>query len=290
MRLAQENLGEIVLVDVVKGIARGKTLDLDDCRAILNSNYKITGTDDIKAIKDSDIIVITAGLARKPGMTREELLAKNSGIVRDLSLDVKNLASNAILVIVTNPLDLMTCLALKTTGFSWRRVIGMGISLDASRFANLIAQKFNVPINEIDACVIGAHGEKMLPLPRFTTVKGTRLTDYTDVKITQELIEMTIGRGAQIVSFLGSGSAYFAPSAAVASLVKAIAQDQNVPIGACAYLSGQYDIEDVCIGVICRVGREGIKEIVELGLNKEEREALASAASNLKAQYSSIPI
>jgi malate dehydrogenase len=282
MRLAQEGTGDIVLYDIVKGLARGKCLDLEDARSVLKYNYSIVGTDEINQIKDSHIIVITAGLARKPGMSREELLNKNSEILKNLCLEIKKLAPKSILIIVTNPLDLMTYLALKITGFKSSKVFGMGISLDTARFANLIAQTLKIPNTDIDAVVIGSHGEAMLCLPRFTNIKGVHLDEFVDDKKIEELVNRTVGRGAEIVSFLGSGSAYFAPSAAIAGIVKIIAGDQKQTVGVCAYLNGEYGIKDLCIGVPCRLGINGLEKIIELDLNKAEKEAFSKSAESIR--------
>jgi malate dehydrogenase len=282
MRLAQEGLGEIVLIDIVKGLAQGKAWDLQDSQPILKYNYNIEGTDDISQIKNSDIIVITAGLARKPGMTREELLDKNKQILKDLCLNVKKSAPESIIIVVTNPLDLMTYFVLKATGFKPSRVLGMGITLDSARFANLISRELNIPVSDIEACVIGSHGESMLPLPRFTKIKGVALDEFLDDKKIETLIIKTIDRGKEIVSLLGSGSAYFAPSAAIAALVKVIVKDEKRIQGASAYLNGEYGLKDICIGVPCRLGRQGIEKIIELDLNKGEKEALLNSAQSLR--------
>ncbi len=271
LRIAQENLGEVFLIDVVKGLAQGKAFDMQDARSILKIDYNIEGADDIGQLKGSDIIVITAGLARKPGMSREELLAKNSQIVKEVCLNIKRLAPEAVVIVVTNPLDLMTYLALKTTGFSARKVFGMGITLDAARFANIISKELNVSSCDVEACVIGSHGEGMLPLPRFSRVKGAALDEYVDDKKAHALAEKTVKRGAEIVSLLGSGSAYFAPSAAILALVKAVAKDQKRSLGACVYLNGEYETRDICMGVPCIIGRGGIEKIIELELNNEEK-------------------
>ncbi|MDP2943766.1 MAG: malate dehydrogenase [Candidatus Omnitrophota bacterium] len=284
MRLAEEGTASILLVDIVKGLARGKTLDLEDSRPLLKYNYNIEGTDDITKIKDSDIIIITAGLARKPGMTREDLLNKNAGIIKDLSHNIKNLAPQTIVIVVTNPVDILTYLTIKETGFLPKRVIGMGPSLDASRFANLISKELNIPDTDIDSCVIGSHGEGMLPLPRFTYIKGVALDELMDDKKIAALIKKTVVRGAEIVSYLGSGSAFFAPSLAAALLVKAVLKNEKRTIGVSAYLNGEYGIKDVCIGVPVRIGRDGIEKIIELDLNKEEKDLLLKSADSLKKQ------
>lgn len=290
LRLAEEGIGEIVMVDVAAGLACGKAFDLQDARAILKYDYNVKGCQDIGAIKDSDIIVVTAGLARKPGMSREELLQKNALIIKGLSADIKKLAPEAIVIVVTNPLDLMTHLVFRETGFKKNKVLGMGASLDAARFANLIAEELRVPVSTVEACVIGSHGEGMLPLPEFTTVGGVRLDEFLKPEKIEALLKKTVARGAEIVSLLGSGSAYFAPSAAIASLVRAIAKDQKRTIGACAYLDGEYGIKGVFLGVPCRLGKDGIEKIVELDLSKDEKALLAEAAGSLRALIKQLPV
>jgi malate dehydrogenase len=288
MRLAQDGLGDVCVIDVVKGLAAGKAFDMEDARQILKYDYRIQGSDDLKDVRDSDVIVITAGLARKPGMTREELLNKNAAILKDICLQIKAGAPQAIIVTVTNPLDLMTTFVLKTTGFKSSRVFGMGVTLDAARFANLIAKELAVSPADIEPCVIGTHGEGMLPLSRLTTVKGVGLEEFLDEKKVEALVKNTVGRGLQIVTLLGSGSAYFAPSAAIAQIVRAVVKDEKRVIGVSAYLSGEYGIKDICLGLPCRLGREGIEEIIPLDLNPVEKKALVDSAGQLKDQYSKI--
>ncbi len=281
MRIAGEGLGDVLLIDVVKGLAHGKALDLEDARPLLKHNYNIKGSDDIRQVKGSDIVVVTAGLARKPGMSREELLAKNAQILKDVCLNIKELAANAIVIIVTNPLDIMTFYALKVTGFKPQKLFGMGISLDSARFANLIAQDLGLMCTDIEALVIGAHGQDMMPLPGFTKVKGVSLDEFMDEGKIKSLVEHTIGRGAEIVANLGTGSAFFAPSAAIAAIVKAIVKDEKRIIGLCSYLNGEYGIKDTCIGVPCRLGKDGIEKVVELELSQEEKEGLSKSAESI---------
>lgn len=282
MRMAELKLGDIILVDIAKGIACGKSLDLEDARQILKANYTIKGSDDINIIKDSDVVVVTAGLARKPGMTREELLAKNASILKDVCLNIKKLSPNAVVVVVTNPLDLMTYLALKVTGFAKNKIIGMGVSLDASRFANLISQELNLSPTDIVPVVIGAHGQGMIPLARHTKVKGESLEKILGKEKIDSLLKRTVERGAEIVSYLGSGSAFFAPSAAVAEVVKAIARDEKKTLGACAYLTGEYGIKEICIGVPVCLGKNGIEDIIELELSDSEKKDLLSSANSIQ--------
>jgi len=290
MRLAQEGIGDIFLIDIAKGLAQGKAFDLDDARPILKHHYHITGTEDFAAVKDSEIVVVTAGLARKPGMTREDLLNKNAAILKSICLDLKKLSPKAILIIVTNPLDIMTYLALKVTGFKANRIIGMGVSLDAARFANLISQELKVSSADVEAMVIGGHGEGMLPLARFSNIKGVALDEFIGEEKINELVQRTFDRGKEIVSLLGSGSAFYAPSAAIAQMVKIIAKDEKRTIGACAYLNGEYGLKDVCVGVPVRLGNNGIEEIIKLDLNKQETEALLKAADQIKDQYKNLTI
>jgi len=278
MRIAGEGLGDVLLIDVVKGLACGKALDLEDARPLLKYNYNIKGSDDIRLVKGSDIVVVTAGLARKPGMSREELIAKNAQILKDVCSNIRELASDAVVVIVTNPLDIMTLYALKITGFKPRRLFGMGISLDTARFANLIAQDLGLLCTDIEALVIGAHGEAMMPLPSFTKVKGVALDEFMDENKIKSLVDRTIGRGAEIVANLGTGSAFFAPSAAIAAIVKAIVKDEKRIIGLCSYLNGEYGINDTCIGVPCRLGKDGIEKVIELELSQEEKARLNKSA------------
>ncbi|MCX5702704.1 MAG: malate dehydrogenase [Candidatus Omnitrophica bacterium] len=282
MRLAESGFVEIVLVDLVKDLSQGKAFDLEDAREILKYNYNIQGTGDIKKIENSDIVIVTAGLTRKPGMSREDLLTKNAQILKEICVNIKELARDSVVIIVTNPVDLMTYLALKITGFKNSKIIGMGASLDASRFANLISQELNIPVTEVEAIVIGAHGEGMLPLSRFTNIKGVPLTKFMDNATIDALIKKTVTRGAEIVSLLGSTSAYFAPSAAITEIVKVILKDEKRILGVSAYLNGEYGIKDICIGAPCRIGREGIEKIIELELDNKEKEIFLKSAESIR--------
>ncbi len=290
MRIAGEGLGDVVLVDIAGGLANGKAMDLEDARPLLKYNYSIRGSADIRQIADSDIIVVTAGMARKPGMSREELLSKNAMILKDICSNIKALAKNAIVIMVTNPLDIMTLYALRVTSFDPGRLFGMGISLDAARFANLIAKELGVLCTDVEASVIGAHGEGMMPLVEFTKVKGVPLDEFMDEGKSELLVKRTIGRGAEIVSNLGTGSAFFAPSAAVAAIVRTIAKDEKRVIGLCSYLNGEYGIKDCCIGVPCRLGKDGIEKIVELEISQEEKSRLKESAASIAEAAATLPV
>jgi malate dehydrogenase len=290
MLLAKENLGKIVLIDTIRNKALAKSLDLEDACCCFKVNYSIEGTDDMERIADSDIIVICAGFTRRPGESRKDLLQRNSGIIKDICLNIRRISPQSIIIVVTNPLDLMTYMALKITKFKPERVFGVGVSLDAARFTNLISKELKISNTEIDACVIGTHGEGMLPLPRFTHIRGITLDELLDDKRIEELVKKTIGRGTEIVSLLGNGSSCFGPSAAITQIVKAIIKDEKRIFGVCAYLRGEYGLKDICIGVPCRLGRGGIEEIIELDLIEEERKALLKSAENLKRQFNNLTI
>lgn len=282
MRIAAEQLGDIVLVDIAKGLALGKALDMADAAAIARAHPLIEGTEDFSRIAHSDIIVVTAGLARKPGMTREDLLAKNNEIMKGVCKHIRDLAPQAIVIAVTNPLDAMTYCALKALGFDKSRVFGMGGSLDAGRFCNLIASQLKIPNQDIQATVIGSHGELMLPLPRFTYVKGKSLVDVASFDTVRALVEATKKRGQAIVALLGTGSAYFAPSLAVAQLVMAIAKDQKKELAVSAYLDGEYGVQGICVGVPCIIGANGIEKIITIDLNQDEKEAFLESTDSIR--------
>lgn len=290
MRIAQMGLGEVVLIDIAKGLAQGKAFDMEDSRTLVKCDYKIEGTEDIQALKDSDVIVVTAGLARKPGMTREDLLNKNASILKDICLKIKELAPKCILVMVTNPLDLMTQFALKITGFKPNRVFGMGVTLDAARFTNIISKELKISPLDIEAVVVGSHGEGMLPVPRLSKVKGVKLEEFLDEAKLKDVAQKTIERGKEIVSLLGSGSAYFAPSAAIAEIVKCVVKDEKRTLGVSVYLNGEYGLKDICLGFPCRIGKDGIEDIIELDLNPQEKEILNKSAAYLKEQFVNLRI
>lgn len=290
MRIAQENLSaNVCLIDVASGLAEGKALDLEDCRQILGLPYRIEGAEDIAGVRDSAVVVITAGLARKPGMTREDLMAKNSQILRSVCEKVKELAPDSVVIIVTNPLDNMTFYAKKILGFDKRRVFGMGGTLDGSRFANLIALELGISPSLISPVVVGSHGEAMLPLPRFTIVDGRPLTSVIkDGSKIEHLVKRTVERGKEIVSLLGSGSAYFAPSAAIAQLVSCVINDKKTALGVSAYLEGEYGLRDICCGVPCVISKRGIERIIELDLNDQEKKTLLESAEAIRKLNSSL--
>lgn len=283
MRIAESGLAQVVLVDVVESVALAKAYDVEDGRYAMGADVRIEGTSDMKALAESDIVVVTAGLPRKPGMTREDLLQKNAAIMESVCRGIVEHAAGSIVIIVSNPLDVMTYLAYKLTGFSRQRVFGMGVNLDSSRFANLIAKKLFVGIDSVQAMVIGSHGETMMPLARFATVRGKPLLEFLAAAEVEEVVARTKKRGAEIVSLYGSGSAYFAPSAAIFEIVRTILSDtsKEIPVSVC--LEGEYGLRDVAIGVPALIGPEGIERIMALDLNETERKALTDSADAIKS-------
>jgi malate dehydrogenase len=282
-RIAEADLADVVLLDIAAGIAKGKSLDLADAHSIIGHDRIILGTNDYKDIIGSKVVVVTAGLARQPGMTREDLILKNTATIKKVITSVCEKAPDSIIIMVTNPLDILTNVALKISGFNSKKVIGMGGILDSARFANLAAEKLNMAPSKIDALVIGAHGQGMLPLPRFSKVAGKKLTELLSAAECDELSLATVNRGAQIVECLGNGSAYYAPSAAAFSMVKAIIKDEKKTVSACACLNGEYGIKGVCIGVPITLGASGVERILELELTKQETENLVASANAVKS-------
>lgn len=281
-RCAEKNLGEIVLVDIIEGIPQGKALDILESAPVEGFTSKITGTNDYSSIKDSDIIVVTAGLARKPGMTREDLVIKNAQIIRSIAANIKKHAPNSIVLVVTNPLDVMTQLMQKETGFDSKKVIGMAGILDSSRFAAFIWLETGVSTDKIEAMVLGGHGDAMVPLPKYTKINGKPINEVLPKEKVEVLIQRTRDGGAEIVKLLKTGSAYYAPSASVVSMVEAIVKDSKKIFPCSAYLEGQYCLSGVYIGVPVRLGKAGVEEIIELELSDFESDALNKSAQVVK--------
>jgi len=277
-RISDANLADVVLVDVVPGMAKGKALDISDVRPIVNSTINIIGTEDFKDIKGSDIVVITAGLARKPGMSRDGLLKKNSEIIKNVSVQVKNYCPSSIVIVVTNPLDVMSYLVMKTTGFDPKKVIGMAGVLDSARFLNIVSLKAK-GIKESDVFMMGSHGDTMVPVNRAKGLSGS---------IFKEASETTRDRGAEIVSYLKTGSAYFAPSAAVFYMLKAIIKNENKTMCVSAYLTGQYGEKDIYIGVPAALSSSGVEKIIEIELTDDEKASFQKSAQEIRELLSKI--
>ena len=281
-RCAEKNLGEVVLVDIIDGIPQGKALDILESAPVEGFTCKITGTNDYSQIKDSDIVVVTAGLARKPGMTREDLVIKNAQIIRSIASNIKKHAPSSIVLVVTNPLDVMTQLMQKETGFDSKKVIGMAGILDSARFSSFIWLETGVSPDKIAAMVLGGHGDAMVPLPKYTKINGKPISEVLPKEKVEALIQRTRDGGAEIVSLLKTGSAYYAPSASVVSMVEAIIKDSKKILPCSAYLDGQYCLAGVYIGVPVKLGKTGVEEIIELELSDLEGDALNKSAQVVK--------
>lgn len=286
--MATKGLADIVLVDVVDGIPQGKALDMMHARSVERFASTVVGASDYAPSGGSDVVVITAGSPRKPGMTRDDLLAINGSIVRSVVERVCALSPDAVLVCVTNPLDVMTYLAWRVSGLPSRRVCGMGGVLDSARFAYFVADATGAPIGEIDAVVIGAHGDAMVPLPRMTTVGGRSLTELLSPDAVAAVVHRTIYGGAEVVSLLGSGSAYYAPAASITATVAAILGDSGAILPTCALLEGAYGLDDVYLSVPARLGRAGVLEVVEWELTADELALVHASAVGVTEQVATL--
>lgn len=282
MRIAEKGLADVVLVDILKNIAQGKALDILDASPVIGQEQDLVGTDDYSLIKGSQIVVITAGLPRKPGMTREELISKNAAIVKDVAEKVKANAPDAIVILVTNPLDTMTYFARKVTGFKRERVFGMAGILDSARFAMLAAAELKVPRSSIKALMLGSHGDTMVPALSHTTVSGKPIKNLLSADALDRIIKRSRDRGAEIVALLGTGSAYYSPSASVLPLIEAILNDTKETLAVSACLDGEYGLKDLAIGVPCKIGANGIEKIEEIPLTEDEKKAFIASAQAIK--------
>jgi len=283
MRVVQKGLAEeVVLIDIIEGLPQGLSLDMKESAPIEGFEPNVLGTNDYADTAGSDVVVITAGLPRQPGMSRMDLLDKNAGIIREVIRQAVERSPDSILIVVTNPLDEMTYLASDVSGFPKKRVMGMAGALDSSRLRFFIAEALGVSPSSVEAMTLGSHGESMVPLPRQATVGGKPLTDLVDEVTLERLYQRTRDAGAEIVALLKKGSAYYAPSAAIAQMVNAIAGDTKEVLPVCAWCTGQYGIADVYVGVPARLGRGGVEEIVELELNDQELSALRQAADGIR--------
>jgi malate dehydrogenase len=278
----EKELGDVVLVDVVEGIPQGKALDLAQAGPIHRYDASIVGSNGYDETADSDVVVITAGLARKPGMTRDDLLFKNAEIVGSVVEQVSARSKNAILVLVTNPLDAMVQLAWKKSGFPAQRVVGMAGVLDSARFRTFIAQELNVSVENVTAFVLGGHGDTMVPLPRYSTVAGIPITDLLPKEKIDALVTRTANGGAEIVSLLKSGSAYYAPAASAVEMVEAILKDKKKILPCAAYLDGQYKTKGLYVGVPVKLGRSGVEQIIEITLTPDEQAAFDKSAGAVR--------
>ncbi len=288
-RLAEADfLDEVVMVDIIEDRPQGLALDMMQSRPIEGFETRVVGANDYGPTEGSDLCVVTAGVPRKPGMSRMDLLETNAGIVGEVTRELVARSPDAVLLVVSNPLDEMTALAAEVSGFPRERVMGQAGMLDTARFKHFVAERFEVSPSKVDAITLGSHGDTMVPVPSQVTVDGKPLTEVASTADIDELVERTRGGGAEVVGLLKTGSAYVAPSSAAAAMVKAVLHDTGEVMPTCAWVEGQYGISDVYLGVPARLGRGGVREIVELPITAEEREALSEAAEAVRAKQADV--
>jgi malate dehydrogenase len=286
---ASKELGDVVLVDIVDGMPQGKCLDLFQSSPVELFDARITGTNSYEATANSDIIIITSGLARKPGMSREDLQNKNAEIVADVTRNVAKLSPNAVIIVVTNPLDVMCTVAHRVSGFPKNRVVGMAGILDTARYRAFLAEAMNVSVEDIQALVLGGHGDDMVPLIRYTTVSGVPVSEFLPKDKLDAIVDRTRKGGGEIVSLLKTGSAYYAPSASAVQMAEAILKDKRRLLPCAALLEGEYGINGIFVGVPVILGRNGVEKVVEVSLTLEERQALQASAGRVKEGVDKLP-
>ena len=284
-RVAEKELADVVLIDIIEGVPQGKALDLIEAAPIEKHDAYLTGVNSYEASAGSDVVIITAGIPRKPGMSRDDLISTNAGIMKNVTQEIVKYSPKAILIIVSNPLDAMCHIAFETSGFPKSRVIGMAGVLDSARFRAFIAMELNVSVESTHAFVLGGHGDTMVPLPRYSTVAGIPITELMSQERIDALVERTRNGGAEIVKLLKTGSAYYAPSAAAVEMTESILKDKKKILPCAAYLEGEYGCNDLFMGVPVKLGANGIEEVIEIKLTEAEQAALdhsAAAVQELK--------
>lgn len=281
-RLAEKELADVVLIDIVEGVPQGKSLDLAQAAPIEMHDSHLAGANDYEASTDSDIVIITAGIPRKPGMSRDDLLATNRAIMKNVVGQVARYSPDAILIIVSNPLDAMCHVAMEESGFPKNRVIGMAGVLDSARFRAFIAAELSVSVENVQAMVLGGHGDTMVPLPRFSTVAGIPVTEWMTPERIEALVARTRSGGAEIVGLLKTGSAYYAPASAAVEMAESILKDKKKILPCAAYLEGEYGLSGLFVGVPVKLGQNGIEQIISLRLTPEEQKALEKSAAAVR--------
>jgi malate dehydrogenase len=282
-RLAEAELARIVvLVDVMEGIPQGKALDLCQSGPVYGYDTQVIGSNGYDDVANADLVVITAGIARKPGMSRDDLLETNAGIMRAVCTEIKRVAPKTIVIVVSNPLDVMCHVALETTGFPKERVIGMAGVLDTSRFRTFLAEAADVSVQDVQAFVLGGHGDSMVPLTRFSNIAGIPLNQFMDDATLQSIVDRARNGGAEIVKHLKTGSAFYAPSASVVEMVESIVKDKKRILPCAAYLQGEYQVQNLYVGVPCKLGRNGLEQIIQLDLTASERDALNISINDVR--------
>lgn len=287
---AEKELGDVVLVDILEGIPQGKALDLFQASPVEGFDARVIGSNGYDETRDSNVVIITSGVPRKPGMSREDLLEINKKIIESVVTQVVERSPQAILIMVTNPLDTMTYLAFKKSGLPKQRVIGMAGILDTARFKAFIAMELGISVEDIQALLLGGHGDEMVPLPRYTTISGIPLSQFLPKETIDRLMDRTRKGGAEIVNFLKTGSAFYAPSAAAIQMTEAILKDKKRILPCCVYLDGEYGLKDMCFGVPVKLGVGGAEAIIELQLTEEEKKLVAKSAESVKKSITELKI
>lgn len=290
-RIAEKELArQVVMVDVVEGVPQGKALDQWESAPIEGFDSRVIGTNGYDETSASDIVVITAGIARKPGMSRDDLLNTNAGIVKEVSQNIKRTSPKAIVIVISNPLDIMSYVAMKITGFPRERVLGMAGVLDTARYRAFLAEAMDVSVHDIQAMVLGGHGDTMVPLISYTSVSGIPVTQLLDRKRLDEIVDRTRNGGAEIVKFLKTGSAYYAPSSAAVQMCEAIVKDSKRILPCAAWLQGEYGMSDLFLGVPCKLGRKGLEQIIEVELTSKERVDLGKSAESVRGPMAALKL
>lgn len=287
---AEKELGDVVLVDILEGIPQGKALDLFEASPVEGFDARVIGSNGYDETKDSNVVIVTSGVPRKPGMSREDLLEINKKIIESVVTQVVERSPQAILIMVTNPLDTMTYLAFKKSGLPKQRVMGMAGILDTARFKAFIAMELGVSVEDIQALLLGGHGDEMVPLPRYTTISGIPLSQFLPKEAIDRLVDRTRKGGGEIVNLLKTGSAFYAPSAAAIQMTEAILKDKKRILPCCVYLDGEYGLKDMCFGVPVKLGAGGAEAIIELQLTEDEKKLIAKSAESVKKSITELKI
>lgn len=287
---AEKELGDVVIVDIIEGMPQGKALDLFQAGPIEGFDARVNGTNAFEDTKNSDVVIITSGVPRKPGMSREDLLETNKKIIESVVSQVVAKSPGTMLILVTNPLDTMTYLAVKKSGLPKQRVMGMAGILDTARFRAFIAMELGVSVEDIQALLLGGHGDEMVPLPRYTTVSGIPLSQLLAKEAIDRLVDRTRKGGGEIVSLLKTGSAFYAPGAAAVQMAEAILKDKKRILPCCVYLDGEYGLKDICFGVPVKLGAKGIESVIQVDLNEDEKKLVAKSAESVKKSISELKL
>jgi malate dehydrogenase len=287
---AEKELGDVVLMDILEGIPQGKALDLFEASPIEGFDARVVGTNGYEETKDSDVVIITSGVPRKPGMSREDLLGINQKIIESVVTKVVEKSPKAILIIVTNPLDTMTYLAYKKSGIPKERVMGMAGILDTARFRAFVAMELGISVEDIQTLILGGHGDEMVPLPRYTTISGIPLSQLLPKEKIDRIVDRTRKGGGEIVNLLKTGSAFYAPSAGIVQMAEAILKDKKRILPCCVYLDGAYGLKDICFGVPVKLGAGGVESIIELQLTEEEKVLVAKSAESVRKSIAELKL